>query len=110
MTTGDFNLHVDNKSNSTCINFLQLLESFNLTQHVCEPTHPSGHTLDLIITRKDENRIGPISVTDSILSDHILVNGSLQPTLTKRCISSPKMKSIDIEQLKPDKSFSTRLP
>ena len=76
MITGDFNFHVDNKSNSSCINFLQLLESFNLTQHVCEPTHPSGHTLDLIITTKDENRIGPFFVTDSILSDHNLVNGS----------------------------------
>ena len=29
----------------------ELLESMGLQQHVNEPTHESGHTLDLIITR-----------------------------------------------------------
>ncbi|XP_068704693.1 uncharacterized protein [Montipora foliosa] len=105
MITGDFSLHVDNKSDPTCINFLQLLESFNLRQHVREPTHRSGHTLDLIITREDENIIGPVSVTESIISDHDIVKCSLnllKPTLMKRCISSRKIKSIDIERLKSD--------
>ena len=105
MITGDFNLHLDNKSDPTCNNFLQLLESLNLRQHVREPTHRSGHTLDLIITREDENIIGPVSVTESIISDHSIVNCSLnllKPTLMKRCISSRKIKSIDIERLKSD--------
>ena len=90
---------------TTCINFLQLLESFNLRQHVREPTHRSGHTLNLIITREDENTIGPVSVTESIISDRNIVNCSLnllKPTLMKRCISSRKIKSIDIERLKSD--------
>ena len=78
MITGDFNLHADNKSDPTCINFLQLLESFNLRQHVREPAHRSGHTLELIITREDENIIGPVSVTESIISDRNLVNCSLK--------------------------------
>ncbi|XP_068675378.1 uncharacterized protein [Montipora foliosa] len=105
MITGDFNLHLDDKSDPTCINFLQLLESFNLRQHVREPTHRSGHTLDLIITREDEKIIGPVSVTESIISDRNIVNCSLnllKPTLMKRCISSRKIKSIDIERLKSD--------
>lgn len=93
MITGDLNLHVDNKSDPTCINFLQLLESFNLRQHVRDPTHRSCHILDLIITREDENIIGPVSVTESVISDHNFVDCSLN---LLKC----EIKSIDIERLK----------
>jgi len=90
MITGDFNLHVDNKSDPASINFLQLLESFDLKQHVCESTHHSGHTLDLIITRNEEDIIDPVSVTESIISDHNVIGCSLelsQPTFPTKCVS-----------------------
>ena len=48
LITGDFNFHVDNKSEVDANNFSDLLESFNLCQHVMESTHCAGHTLDLI--------------------------------------------------------------
>lgn len=103
MITGDFNLHVDNKSDPTCINFLQLLESFNLRQHVRDPTHRSCHILDLITTREDQNIIGLVFVTESVISDHNFVNCSLnllKPTLMKRYICSCKIISIAMERLK----------
>ena len=34
---------------------MDLLETFSLTQHVFGPTHLSGHTLDLIITRSSDD-------------------------------------------------------
>lgn len=74
--TGDLNLNVDKKSHPTC-NFLKVLESFNLRQHVRDPTHRSCHILDLIITREDKNIIGPVSVTERDISDHNFVNCSL---------------------------------
>ena len=37
--TGDFNIHVDNCTNHFTSEFLSLLSSFNLTQHVHFPTH-----------------------------------------------------------------------
>ena len=49
--SGDFNLHVDNPENSYASELLSLLDTLHLTQHVEEPTHSLGHTLDLVITK-----------------------------------------------------------
>ena len=48
--TGDFNIHVDDPSDSNAIQFLSLLDHANLIQHVNFPTHRHSHTLDLVIT------------------------------------------------------------
>jgi endonuclease/exonuclease/phosphatase family metal-dependent hydrolase len=74
---GDFNFHVDNKCDPAAGRFIQLLESFNLQQHINVPTHGSGHTLDLIITRPDENIASNFSVSDPVISDHYVVNCTL---------------------------------
>ena len=55
--TGDFNYHMDDVKNPDTIKFNRILESFNLKQHVNGPTHDKGHTLDLMITRADDNLI-----------------------------------------------------
>ena len=47
---GDFNIHVDNPCDSNAIKFADLLESFELQQHVKSSTHKEDHILDLIIT------------------------------------------------------------
>src|SRR6218665_573234 len=44
---GDFNIHVDTPSDTFPSNFLNLLSSVNLVQHVNFPTHIKNHTLDL---------------------------------------------------------------
>lgn len=46
---GDINIHVDTPSCYLAADFLQLLDSLNLQQHVDVPTHSRGHTLDLVI-------------------------------------------------------------
>ena len=46
-------------------NFLSLLGSFDLQQHVRSCTHRAGHTLDLVITRDAEYILNAISVDDS---------------------------------------------
>ncbi|MDW0252368.1 MAG: reverse transcriptase family protein, partial [Nitrososphaeraceae archaeon] len=68
--TGDFNVHVDQPNCSFSSSFLNLLDVFSLTQHVTFPTHSSGHTLDLIITRFCSTTISSINFTDPNLSDH----------------------------------------
>ena len=56
---GDFNVHVDDSSDahassdSHAVHLQQLLESFGYVQHVTGPTHSAGHTLDLVIARRD---------------------------------------------------------
>ena len=44
---GDFNIHVDDPSDKEAADFLSLTESFGLKQHVSDPTHRTGHTLDI---------------------------------------------------------------
>ena len=43
--------HMDVPSDPDGRTFLDLLTSMGLKQHVSVPTHISGHTLDLVITR-----------------------------------------------------------
>ena len=45
LIVGDMNIHVDDASDADVRNFLDLLESLGLKQHVRGPTHIHGHTL-----------------------------------------------------------------
>ena len=54
MIAGDFNFHINNPLNRDAGRFLDLIHSVNLHQHVSVPTHQSGHTLDLLLTRATE--------------------------------------------------------
>lgn len=73
---GDFNVHVDDDNCPYAARLRQLLQSFGCVQHVGESTHSAGHTLDLVITRKDTAvhnlRVG------CMISDHALVTFSLK--------------------------------
>lgn len=52
--TGDFNLHVDDKSDPSALKHLDILNYFNLIfQTAMIPTHRNNHVLDLTITRCD---------------------------------------------------------
>ena len=51
--------------------------SMGLKQHVNVPTHVSGHTLDLMITREHDPVISSVPVADRYLSDHASVLCSL---------------------------------
>ena len=66
--SGDFNIHLDVKS-TTSNEFLELLESCNLIQHVNFPTHIHGHTLDLFISQSDTDFIKTVQPSDYIV-DH----------------------------------------
>jgi len=48
--TSDFNIHTDNLTDHLTSQYLTVLSSFNLTQHVDFQTHNNNHILDLVIT------------------------------------------------------------
>jgi len=107
---GDFYIHVDVTNDPDAVRFLELLNSMNLIQHVNIPTHISGHTLDLVITRNsDQLSISP-PWTDHLFSDHLPVHCCVQvdtPTFDKKSqISYRKIKSINIETLQDEISKS----
>ena len=99
LISGDFNIHVDNPSAPYVSTFLSLLESFNLTQHIKEPTHEANHTLDLLISRSDSTLISSHRVIDPDLSDHLALLASLNvhcprlPSQVRKTFRS--LKSID---------------
>ena len=61
--------------------FVNLLDSFELTQHVHEATHQHGNTLDLVTTTG--LNIDNVSVFELPLSDHHCVFFDANLTLTK---------------------------
>lgn len=68
--TGDLNFHLDKQTDRDTVKFMSVLESCGMRQHISEPTHIGGHTLDVIITRDTDNRFSNMTVTDPGLTDH----------------------------------------
>ena len=60
----DFILHVDSSCDVNAVHFCDLIASFDLKQWVTMPTHTSGYTLDLIITRNQCNLMEDVMLHD----------------------------------------------
>ena len=75
---GDFNIHIDVPSDVDARKLEDLFDCLSLEQHVREPTHTQGHTLDLIISRKCQFVIDGSPRVDRLFSDHFSVICGLQ--------------------------------
>ena len=113
LVNGDFNIHLDNLSDHTTSQFLSLLSSFNLTQHVNFPTHNQNHIPDLVITSSDlvitssDSSLAPsLSVTHCSPSDHFPVFTKLSvdrtPLPPPTFHSFRRLHSIDINSFLAD--------
>ena len=110
LIVGDFNFHLDDSKNTDVIKLHNLLESFNLKQHVATPTHYRGHTLDLIITRSEDDLVDGMVVRDPTLSDHFAVHCTLKltkPRAEQHEIKYRKLSSIDMSVFRKDLKDST---
>ena len=77
LITGDFNFHVECQSDNDAKCFAEILQTYGLHQHVLVPTHESGHTLDLIITRSNNDiRVSTLKATMAP-SDHNFIECKL---------------------------------
>ena len=95
IVVGDCNIHVDVPNDTDALKFLDLLESLGLEQHVTEPTHIRGHTLDLVITRKIEDILASPPRACRYFSDHAAVHCDVaisKPSFQTRIIKSRKTK------------------
>ena len=101
---GDANIHVDNPSCHFASDFLQLLDTLNLKQHVHTPTHKKGHTLDLVIT--DSIPINNLAAYTLGVSDHMAVSMELpfppSHAKPKRQISFRNFKNINQDTITSD--------
>ena len=102
---GDFNMHIDNSDDTVAKRFLRILSTLDLQQHLTTPTHRAGHILDLIITRSGSDVVGHVDVCDTHLSDHYLLNFSLQQELVhqpRKLLARRSFKTVDKEALAHD--------
>ena len=93
LIVGDFNLHVDVAGDAVAGDFLNILESMGLEQHVAGPTH--NH--DSII--KNYPTIG------QFFSDHTAVLcdlNSIKPEASVKTVTCRNVKSVNIESFKGD--------
>ena len=74
--TGDVNICLDRRDDASCQQFTELLTSFDLLQHVDQPTHDLSGILDVVVTRSDLAH--PVAeVVDVGISDHRLIKWTL---------------------------------
>ena len=73
---GDVNLHVSDITNTSSIRFHSLLNSFNLSDHVGQPTR-AGNQLDIFVSRLDQPT-PVIRVDPPMMSDHSLIVASFE--------------------------------
>ena len=65
---GDFNIHVQDLANPDSLVYNDTVEAMGLIQHIIEPTHQLGNTLELIYTESLE----AIKVLHAFLANYIL--------------------------------------
>ena len=101
---GDFNFHLE----TTCSNsktFHSLVDSFDLIHKVNFPTHIHGYTLDLVLTKSNNDSISNVHNTDAF-SDHFsisfILNLSTPISQTNATVTFRKYHKIDKEKLKTD--------
>ncbi|XP_062595717.1 uncharacterized protein LOC134257091 [Saccostrea cucullata] len=112
--TGDFNFHVDNRSDPEASRLLQSLDDRNLIQHVDEPTHVHGHILDLLITRSSSeilhsrHQVKNPSLSDvkgNLCCDHYAIHATFncrKPQHHRKEITFRRLKNINIYDMSRD--------
>ena len=109
LIVGDFNVHVDIPSKYDSRRFLGSLTETGFQQHVHQPTHKDGHTLDLIISRPEDNLVSTCQVLPSLGSDHNLINCTInceKPKTIKVSCTVRNVKGIDSTSFTNDLSAS----
>ena len=110
---GDFNFHVENSLDSVAAQFMNLIKDRGFKQHISVPTHISGGTLDLVLTKacpKDFLNVTNISVTPNTgtTSDHFFVSFDilldLVPSRPKTSVTKEirELAKINLEDFKRD--------
>ena len=96
---------MDVPNNPECIRLNYVLTGCGLIQHVETPTYISGHTIDLIITRNNQDLAIDTLYTDHFLSDHCFILCNLDhpaPPLTTRTSYTRSCKHFNHDNFQKD--------
>ncbi|XP_072033092.1 uncharacterized protein [Amphiura filiformis] len=103
---GDFNIHVNEPFKSDVSHFLTTIDNAGFHQHVVGPTHINGNTIDLVISRLDEDLVMNCAV-DLRLSDHNVISFSVQqhkPKPKKIMVASRRLNQVNQDAFQADLS------
>jgi hypothetical protein len=105
---------MENSDNTDTILIKSLFESYGFTQHVYQPTHKKGHTLDIAITRDSDTLLAqPPYVIDPVLcnqhgdlaGDHYAIQLKInlsKPARPRKQVSFRKTRNICIRDFAHD--------
>ena len=106
---GDFNFHFENVENKNSRKLHDIIDMFNLTQSVSEPTHNQGHLLDLVFSKQSDNILTSTKLHHGLTSDHTTILCKLDVSVP---VQKPKtflyrcLKKIDTGAFKQDLSHA----
>lgn len=75
IVVGDINVHLDCSADSATKHFMSVLHSFDMVDHVRQPTHTLHHQLDVFITCRDKPP-NVMHVDPPLISDHSLITAT----------------------------------
>ena len=78
---GDFNIHFNDEHTSSKLR--NMLNDYQIQQHLNSATHEHGNTLDLVITNQRDNLVSDVCVMDYAISDHYSVECTLNISIKK---------------------------
>ncbi|ESO10275.1 hypothetical protein HELRODRAFT_183800 [Helobdella robusta] len=98
---GDFNVHLERTDDPYSIRLGEVFETFQLVNHINEPTHVLGGTLDLVISSCDFPVTNIKIFPSGVMSDHSLITvETLIQTFRKITARHVRLwKSLDGNQL-----------
>ena len=106
LVLGDFNIHWDQTNDPERMKFCNLLSTFELKQHVSGSsfTHQAGHTIDLVLTKRDDDILQSATVGDmitdhSVVSVHLNLSKPKQETVIKKC---RRLRDLDLDKVAED--------
>ena len=104
---GDFNFHFENVENNNSRKLHDIIDMFNLTQSVSEPTHNQGRLLDLVFSKQSDNILISTKLHHGLTSDHTAILCKLDlsvPVQKPETFSYRCLKKIDTGAFKQDLS------
>ena len=96
---GDVNIHVETDECSQR-KFMNLLDMYDLRQHVAGPTHIKGHTIDVVISPNRNSYVSDLDIRWIDLSHHFLIDFGVNVSASKvdnKSITYRAWKEIDNE-------------
>ncbi|XP_050400117.2 RNA-directed DNA polymerase from mobile element jockey [Patella vulgata] len=109
---GDFNIQINNTIKSDVKRYVSLIDCKSYNQHVMEPTHKSGNTLDWVVAANDSDLVKEVHVENRQISDHYYITAILKlsrPQNLKKEIICRNIKAIDWSTFRVDISNSKLL-